>query len=53
MSEKDIQRLMELAKASLERTLTQEEALQELIDAGLVNPDRSLPQHLAELAQQD
>jgi len=52
MSEKDIQRLIDLAKEKLKQSFnTPEEARQSLISAGIMEADGSLPAPLSELAQ--
>jgi hypothetical protein len=52
MSEKDIQRLIDLADSKLKQPLTQEEARTSLLVAGIISEDGRLSQPLAELAQE-
>lgn len=51
MSEKDIQRLIDLAEEQLKQSFTKEEARESLVTAGIMEEDGSLSQPLAELAQ--
>lgn len=53
MSDKDIQRLIDLAKVQLEQSFTQEEAHDLLVAAGIMKEDGTTPTPLVELAQAD
>ena len=52
MSDKDIQRLIELAELQLEHSFTQEEALASLISAGILDEDGNPTPPYQELAQE-
>jgi hypothetical protein len=51
MSDKDIQRLMDLAKEELLKPCTKEEALQQLIDAGIFDKDGNYTEPYKALAE--
>lgn len=52
MSDKDIQRLIELAESQLERSFTQEEALASLVSAGILDEDGNPTPPYQELARE-
>ena len=52
MSDKDIQRLIELAELQLEHSFTKEEALASLISAGILDEDGFPTPPYRELAQE-
>ncbi|HVU57969.1 MAG TPA: hypothetical protein VHD83_23070 [Puia sp.] len=52
MSDKDIQRLIELAESQLERSFTQEEALASLVSAGILDENGNPTLPYQELAKE-
>jgi len=53
MSDKDIQKLIELAKQSLDQNLTKRQALASLISDGILNKDGNYNKHYKHLAAAD
>jgi hypothetical protein len=53
MSDKDIKKLIELAKQSLEQNLTKSQALASLVSAGILNKDGNYTKHYKHLAAAD
>jgi hypothetical protein len=51
MSDKDIQRLIDLANEELRKPCTKEEALGMLMDAGIFDKDGNYTEHYPELAE--
>lgn len=51
MSDKDIQRLIDLAHTLIERSFTKEEALESLISAGILDENGEYTKPYQELAQ--